>query len=227
MKISELSERSGVPIPTIKYYIREGLLPGGRRTSANQAQYDQEHLERLRLVRSLRDVADLGVATIKQTLEAIDAAAAEPPELPALAVALRALGGPRTAGGQDAGEEAHRRVDRLLDDLGWQVPPESAARSHLARALAAIDHHWHGGVSAEMLAAYARLAGELAQLEIPQTWDPHREPGEALRYAVLGTVLFEPVILSLRRLAHIDRSHRLAARRGGSAPSPEAPHPPR
>ncbi|WP_079051275.1 MerR family DNA-binding transcriptional regulator [Streptomyces curacoi] len=37
MKISELSRRSGVSIPTIKYYLRDGLLPHGQATATNQA----------------------------------------------------------------------------------------------------------------------------------------------------------------------------------------------
>ena len=41
IKMSELSKRSGVPGPTIKHYIREGLLPGPEvRTSRNMAYYD-------------------------------------------------------------------------------------------------------------------------------------------------------------------------------------------
>ncbi len=46
MRISELSRRSGVSIPTIKYYLRDGLLPAGRATAANQADYDEDHLRR-------------------------------------------------------------------------------------------------------------------------------------------------------------------------------------
>ena len=42
--MGELSRRSGVPIPTIKFYLREGLLPPGVATAANQADYDEEHL---------------------------------------------------------------------------------------------------------------------------------------------------------------------------------------
>nr|MDT0525976.1 MerR family DNA-binding transcriptional regulator [Streptomyces sp. DSM 41633] len=38
MRLAELSERSGVPTATIKYYLREGLLPAGRRISATQAE---------------------------------------------------------------------------------------------------------------------------------------------------------------------------------------------
>ena len=32
MWMAELAERSGVPVPTIKFYLREGLLPRGGRT---------------------------------------------------------------------------------------------------------------------------------------------------------------------------------------------------
>ena len=35
MRIAELSTRSGTSIPTIKYYLREGLLPAGTATGRN------------------------------------------------------------------------------------------------------------------------------------------------------------------------------------------------
>ena len=47
MRIAELSRRSGVSVPTIKYYLREGLLAAGERTGPNQARYDEAHLRRL------------------------------------------------------------------------------------------------------------------------------------------------------------------------------------
>ena len=37
MKISQLAERSGVPVSSIKFYLREGLLPAGLRSAPNQA----------------------------------------------------------------------------------------------------------------------------------------------------------------------------------------------
>jgi DNA-binding transcriptional MerR regulator len=37
MRIGELSKVTGVPVPTIKYYLREGLLPAGELSSPNQA----------------------------------------------------------------------------------------------------------------------------------------------------------------------------------------------
>lgn len=37
MRISELAKESGTPVATIKYYIREGLLPAGTPVNARQS----------------------------------------------------------------------------------------------------------------------------------------------------------------------------------------------
>jgi DNA-binding transcriptional MerR regulator len=37
MWIAELSRQTEVPVATIKYYLREGLLPAGELSSPNQA----------------------------------------------------------------------------------------------------------------------------------------------------------------------------------------------
>ena len=54
IRISELSRRSGVPVPTIKFYIREGILSRGESTAPNQARYSEEHLNRLALIGALQ-----------------------------------------------------------------------------------------------------------------------------------------------------------------------------
>mgnify|MGYP006166768185 CR=1 FL=1 len=48
MRISELSRHSGISISSIKFYIREGVLPAGERSQRNQAQYSEDHLRRPR-----------------------------------------------------------------------------------------------------------------------------------------------------------------------------------
>jgi len=47
MKISELSAQAQVPVSTIKYYLRQGLLPAPLRTGKNMAYYTESHLEYL------------------------------------------------------------------------------------------------------------------------------------------------------------------------------------
>jgi MerR-like DNA binding protein len=52
----------GVPVPTIKYCLREGLPRPGELTSPDQAQYDESHLRKLRLMRALAEVGGLSIA---------------------------------------------------------------------------------------------------------------------------------------------------------------------
>jgi DNA-binding transcriptional MerR regulator len=60
---SQVAERSGFSIDTLRYYEREGLLPGIGRTAGGRRTYSQADLDWLGLVRCLRDtgmpIADL------------------------------------------------------------------------------------------------------------------------------------------------------------------------
>ncbi len=51
MKISELAERAKVPASTIRYYVREGLLPPPLKTGRTIAYYSDAHLRRLKLIK--------------------------------------------------------------------------------------------------------------------------------------------------------------------------------
>src|SRR3954469_3247740 len=81
VRIAELSRRSGVSVPTIKFYLREGLLPPGTPTGRNQASYDGAHERRLRLLRALVEVGGLSTAALRQVLLAVDAPVAAVPAL--------------------------------------------------------------------------------------------------------------------------------------------------
>lgn len=208
MRISELSRRTGVSVPTIKYYIREGLLHRGELTSSNRADYFSSHVARLRLIRTLREVADLPVATISEVVDALDE-----PEAAARGQHIATALGSLARRDRTPTATAQATVADLVERLGWDVNPASGGYQDLAAALAALDEHWEGRYSLNGLERYARVAERLAELEIPEGWRP--TGAEALSYAVLGTVLFEPVILSLRRMAHEDRHKRLTASESG------------
>ena len=62
MRISQLAERAGLPVATVKYYQREGLLPEGVRSAPNQVQYGDAHVRRVRLIRALLETGGLSVA---------------------------------------------------------------------------------------------------------------------------------------------------------------------
>ncbi len=70
VKISELARLSGVPTPTIKHYIREGLLPEpARRTSRNMAYYDPRLADRVRQIKALQQTHFLPLKLIGDLLE--------------------------------------------------------------------------------------------------------------------------------------------------------------
>lgn len=74
--MAALARRSGVPTPTIKHYIREGLLPGPAiRTSRNMAYYDARVVDRIRTIKSLQAEQFLPLRVIAELLEPAPSAA--------------------------------------------------------------------------------------------------------------------------------------------------------
>lgn len=54
--IGTLSKRTGVKIPTIRFYEEKGLLPEPERSAGNQRRYTQAALDRLNFIRHARDL---------------------------------------------------------------------------------------------------------------------------------------------------------------------------
>lgn len=69
MRIGLLSKKSNVPIETIRYYEKEGLLPEPKRAENNYRIYEKRHLERLLFIRNCR-AFDMSLEEIKALLEA-------------------------------------------------------------------------------------------------------------------------------------------------------------
>jgi DNA-binding transcriptional MerR regulator len=69
MRMGELAEASGVPAPTIKHYLREGLLPEPVKTSRNMAYYPPEFVDRIRLIKRLQEKRYMPLKAIRAVLE--------------------------------------------------------------------------------------------------------------------------------------------------------------
>lgn len=204
MRIGELSARTGVPVPTIKYYVREGLLPAGLLSSPNQARYDASHERRLRLVRGLLEVGKLPLAAIGEVLRAIDDKERSVHKmLGAVADALV----PEHGGEPDAETDVARaEVARIIERRGWQADAECPAGEALAAALAALERAGHGGF-AEVLDAYAEAAELVARADLAYvTREVARE--DLVESVAVGTVLGDTMFAALRRLAQVDVSAR-------------------
>ncbi|PJJ71109.1 MerR-like DNA binding protein [Diaminobutyricimonas aerilata] len=209
MRVSELVERSGVPLASIKYYLREGLLMPGESTGATQARYDERHLKRLRLIKALTDVVGLSVQKAREVIAVIDEPVADP--FDNLGRAIAALP-PYTDATGDA-----PRARAVLERLGQVCDPSYAGVAQLERALEAAEAAGMP-MSDERLAVYGEHVRAIAEFDISGVPD---DPAAAVEYSVIGTTLYEPVLLAMRRLAHHDAAYRRlrGAEPGSAEPS--------
>lgn len=204
MWMAELAERSGVRVPTIKFYLREGLVPRGEERGATRAAYGEEHVRRLRLVRALVEVAGLGLDRVREVLDALDDPALSLHETIATAHQLLS-----PTPSPDPSPESRAQVAALLADNASTADP---AGRHALAVAAALDSMRAAGlpVSSEGLARYAAAMAGVAAAEVGLVEADDREA--AVTYALLGSVLAEPVLLGLRRMAH---EHESRTRLGG------------
>lgn len=132
--IGELSRRTGVKVPTIRYYEDIGLIAAALRTEGNQRRYDGDGLRRLAFIRHARDLG-----------------------LPLDAVrALVALEG---APGQPC-DHAHDIAAAHLDDIRARIARLQRLEAELSR-IAAIEDEGEAGCCRvlEALGDHADCAG--------------------------------------------------------------------
>ena len=207
MRISDLSRQTGVPVATIKFYLRERLLPPGTPTGRNQALYGEAHLRRLRLIRAFTNIGHLDLSSVREVLTAI-----ENDRLPVrdLFETVDRASNPAEpeANEVDGIAEAQSDVDEFVKELGWEVEPGTPSRQRLARVLAALKRlGCECGV--EYFIPHAEAAEQLAERELELLVDDAAVSDRAA--AVVRTVLLDAAQAALRRMA---QEHHLAQRFG-------------
>jgi DNA-binding transcriptional MerR regulator len=216
MKISELSRRTGVPMPTVKMYLREGLLHAGAKQGPNKASYDESHVQRVRMVHSLLRVGGLSVASAK---EVVAAAASDLPLPHTFGIAQRAA---TTAG--DPGDVTPAALDRVRDvTADWRLHGDGPGRIIAARALAAMERSGQHEAAdwIERYAAAALLVAE-ADLDLVDARDGRDAKAETV---VVGTVLGDVLFAGLRRAAQEHVSNTRYAPTDPPGPTGAAPPP--
>ncbi|MCH1883164.1 MerR family transcriptional regulator [Agrococcus sp. ARC_14] len=195
MRISELSEQTGVTTASIKYYVREGLLPAPERVGYNQSEYGTAHVARLRLIRSLLDVGGLSVSATREVLAAVDDEALPIARL--MGTAQRSIPVPEGTPSRTAVDA----IGRVGDSLGWHVHPSNPGILIAARVLEhyeALDLH---ELSA-LLEPFAAAADAVARAEVAIAVAV--AAGDRDRMAAIvavGTVLGDSLLAGLRRIA--------------------------
>ncbi|MFF7725452.1 MerR family transcriptional regulator [Streptomyces sp. NPDC008001] len=215
MKISELSRRTGVPVASIKYFRREGLLPAGRATAATLAEYGEEHVQRLRLIKALTTLGGLSIAATREALAAVDKAHTTEGTLGAISYALPVpiAESPTGDGDREAEARAAAEADvaELIAAMDWQVPETSPHALGLTTALKELKRLGAGaGYQADGLVAYAELARSIARLDLEHA-AAIDDPAALAEHSVVVFALTAPVVELLRRLAQEDQVRRRVA----------------
>lgn len=205
MRISELAERSGTAPATIKFYVREGLLPPAEKTGYNQVSYGEEHVRRLHLVRALVDVGGLPIARVRAVVAAVDDPGTGLQEV--MGAAQRALPGRDDAAPPSPSSLA--AVEELTRSQGWIVEPGNPG---VTQAAAVLDSWVAVGRKDlfDSLPEYARAAEVVARADLARVWPDAADRDRSAETVVVGTVLGDALVAGLRRIAqeHVARATR-------------------
>lgn len=192
MKISELSQQTGASVATIKYYLREGLVPVGERSAPNQATYGEAHVRRIHMIRALTDVGGLSVAETRRVLEAVES---DLPLARAFEIAQSTVSEHVDPESLDA--EALATVDAAI--LGWGCEDDDPGR--LAAARVVMNFRQAGqGIATRWFARYAEAAQLVAEADLDLV-ESRTDLAAQAETVVVGTVLGDALFAALRRSA--------------------------
>lgn len=129
LTIGDLSRKTGVKIPTIRYYEQMGLMDPAERSEGNQRRYTTQQRERLSFIRHGRELG-LTIESIRQLIEL--SAHPERPCEKADRIAAEQLRGVREK------IEKLRRLERELERIATGCDGDQIKDCYVIRALA---HH--------------------------------------------------------------------------------------
>jgi DNA-binding transcriptional MerR regulator len=147
LRMRELAAASGVPVPTIKHYLREGLLPEPVKTSRNMAYYPPEFVDRIKLIKRLQEERFLPLKAIKKVLDSDPERAEAMLEL-GDQILDRALAGERSRTGAAEVRKRYGVPKAVLDrlaEIGVLTPNSRGYSASDVRIIEAIGRFRAGG----------------------------------------------------------------------------------
>ncbi|MGA8248272.1 MAG: MerR family transcriptional regulator [Nocardioides sp.] len=211
MLVSELAERADVPLATVKYYLREGLLPPGDVVGPRRAEYDETHVQRLRILRLLREIGGVPVSSLRVVMDALDDETLPIHDVMTLTADVISAG--PEPGAHDTASLAI--VDEVIRAIGWHgLRPESVDRLRLAALVTALNGPGPLVASVDVLRYYAGVADQLACTEVRHV-DYTRDRAELLEEMITGSVLFGQIFGLLRQMGQEHHHRQLPTRPAG------------
>lgn len=203
MKLGELARETGASTASIKYWIREGILPPGRLRNQTTAVYDQHHVERIALIQVLRTEFDASLDRIRVLTALID-----DPEASLLDVmeACQVLAA-GMAVARERDETQAALIAELHERMGW-LRFDSVASSALARALADSARVGYP-YDIDDLLHYAAALEPIATADIGSI-QPEGTPDAVARNVLVASAAQHRVLVAMNQLAHTAAAIRTA-----------------
>lgn len=210
VRIGELAKRSGVPIATLKHYLREGLIAPSRRSGRTMSWYDPALATKIKTIKELQKRQYLPLDVIRESmdrdLEAPDDLAAAD----AIARVLARHGGRRARSREElVARGASERELEVLAAMGLAVksPIDDKYRGDDLALLSTLGAARRAGISAEMLPFeilndYLAALRALTAVELRLFREGvirRAKPGDLARLTTAATRLSERLVVLVRR----------------------------
>ncbi|MDV8146710.1 MerR family transcriptional regulator [Arthrobacter sp. B10-11] len=201
MQLKDLSGHTGVSAASIKYYLREGLLPAGETVHATRAQYSARHVERLGLIQALRRIVGLNIEQIRGILKMADDGA---PRLDLLAAVQRVVLhlDSHAQAGVDAGTPPADAVVRLRNWPDYPSDARNALNAHLE-----LMESLNIPVSGEVMDTYSKAMDDVARVDIAATTAPE-SVDQLILTAAVGMHMHSQLLLKLLALGQASHAIR-------------------
>lgn len=195
MKLSELARRTSASTASLKFWMREAILPAGELRNQTTAVYTQRHIERVALIQILRAEFDVSIGHIHELTTLIDSPGSSlldvmeacqviatgmviPPEVDAVQSEL---------------------VGRLHARIGW-LRDDSVAAAALAHALAGSARVGYP-YDFDDLVHYAQALEPIATADIGSI-QPEGNPDVVARNLLVAAAAQNRVLVAMNQLAH-------------------------
>lgn len=209
MKLNQLAAATEVPVSSIKFYLREGLLPPGEKLNATTARYGDHHKDRLELIKVLRHAVGLSLEQVRPVIAAVDDVervnAVELMGAVQTAV-LNSLDARGSSTGDDAVPAAPSSTDDVADGAAGQQERAKGESAQVTAREVVTAMGWPEGTG-ESMAALDRELGRMAGWGMAPCLDT------AMLYARAASMVAAHQIRATRRQAE---QHGSTARDDGS-----------
>ncbi|MFN0251291.1 MAG: MerR family transcriptional regulator [Kofleriaceae bacterium] len=209
VRIGELARRSGVPIATLKHYLREGLIAPARKSGRTMSWYDPALATRIKAIKELQKRQFLPLDVIKDALARDAEAPDDTAAADAIAKVLARYGGKRSRSRDEllARGVSARELD-LLAAAGLAMPSgaDQRFRGDDLALLVTLGAARKAGLSAELLPFdiiqdYLAAIRALVAVELRLFREGVRRtaPDDIGRLTTAATKLSERLVVLVRR----------------------------